>query len=189
VLEAARRHKHLPADYDVAEAQNASLDLPGLGTRAAVLAAAGTAAGHLLALRQAASRAGDKPLVLLLEDDALLTSFFPTRLRSLLQETPCDWKALSLKSQCPHGACVSPHVMRVMPSKLDPQEGCRRGVNRGLRAVLYRREQLPEVSARLWSVVWQQQHPLCLNTDMALAALADEIPYYAVPAIQYPGFL
>jgi hypothetical protein len=188
VVEAAKRHRQLPQEYDVDEAQKAGLEIPGLGTREEVLSAAGTAAGHLLAMHQAASRT-DKPLVLLLEDDALLTNFFPTRLRSLLQETPCDWKALSLKSQCPHGACVSPHIMRVMPSMIDPQGGCRRGVNRGLRAMLYRREQLQEVSSRLWSVVWQQQHPLCLNMDMALASVADELPYYAVPAIQYPGFL
>ena len=67
VVEAAKRHKQLPQEHDVDEAQKAGLDLPGLGTVEEVLAAAGTAAGHLLAMRQAAARA-DKQLVLVLED-------------------------------------------------------------------------------------------------------------------------
>uniref|UniRef100_A0A7S1S1J7 Uncharacterized protein n=1 Tax=Alexandrium catenella TaxID=2925 RepID=A0A7S1S1J7_ALECA len=55
--------------------------------------------------------------------------------------------------------------------------------------MLYRADRLPDLRKRLASVVWNSARPRCLDVDVALASISDEVAYYAVPAIQRPGFL
>ncbi|CAE7331334.1 mlhB [Symbiodinium microadriaticum] len=101
----------------------------------------GCAAAHLRAMWQATSNAHrlEKPVVLILEDDVTLEDDFMLKLRRLLRhEAPCDWEVISLRSQCPYGVCVSPHLTRVQPDANEPEEMCRHGVNYGFYAMLYR---------------------------------------------------
>jgi len=124
-----------------------------------------------------------------LEDDAELEDDFSARLRELLDEVPCDWGALSLKTRCPYGACVSPHLTRVWPDRNEPEGKCNHGVNYGFYAMLYRKEALPRITAELRKTVWQRDRPRCLDIDVALASISHRIPYYAVPSLQLPGLV
>lgn len=157
----------------------------GLGT-------AGCAAAHLRAMRVAggAERWRLRPLALILEDDAWLEDDFVVKVwRLVREEAPCDWEAISLRSQCPFGTCISPHLTRVQPDATEPAELCRHGVNFGFYAMLYRADRLEELSQRLAHVVWDATRPGCLANDVALAAISDEVAYYAVPTSQVPGFV
>merc|ERR1719433_7696 len=127
------------------------------------------------------------PLALILEDDVMLADDFVTKLKRLLEEeTPCDWSAISLKSRCPYGECVSPHLSRVQPDGNEPVERCRHGVNYGFYAMLYRLNDLADLRERLAHVIWDPTRPHCLDIDVALASISDEITYYAVPGLQAP---
>merc|ERR1711920_1004659 len=100
------------------------------------------------------------PFALILEDDVMLEDDFVVKLNRLLhQEAPCDWSAISLKTHCPYGACVSPHLTRVHPDGNEPAERCRHGVNYGFFAMLYRVSDLPEITARLERVVFDAARP------------------------------
>jgi len=148
------------------------------------------AASRLRAMQMTASRNIAKPLVLILEDGAELAPDFVLKLKQLLEtEVPCDWDVISLKSMCPHGKCVSPRLTRVLPDGNVPADRCRQGVNGGLWAMLYRRSTLNFVKTRLGKVVWDDARPHCLEVDVALASISDELAYYAVPFMQEPGFL
>merc|ERR1711920_859282 len=115
---------------------------------------------------------------------------FAIKLKRLLEtEAPCDWDAISLRSRCPYGECVSPHLTRVWPDGNEPEERCRHGVNYGFFAMLYRLADLEDLHNRLAAVVWDHSRPHCLDVDVALASIADMIAYYAVPGMQEPGFL
>eukprot|EP00928_Gymnodinium_smaydae_P030336 TRINITY_DN22596_c0_g4_i1.p1 TRINITY_DN22596_c0_g4~~TRINITY_DN22596_c0_g4_i1.p1 ORF type:complete len:508 (+),score=129.38 TRINITY_DN22596_c0_g4_i1:69-1526(+) len=157
----------------------------GLGT-------VGCTAAHLNAMRIAAStaRKQKKPLVLILEDDAWLEDGFVLKLyRMLTQEAPCDWEAINLKSYTPYGECVSPRLSRVHPDGNEPEERCRKGANWGFTAMLYLTSSLDNLRMKLAATTWDETRPSCIVQDMALAALADQISYYAVPAAQAPGFI
>jgi len=160
-----------------------------LQAMAGILGAMGCAAAHLKAQRQAAAH-GRRPLALVLEDDVMLADDFAPKLRRLLtSEAPCDWAAISLSSKCPYGECVSPHLARVVPDGNEPAERCRHGVNYGFYAMLYRRSSLDDLRERLTQRVWTAERPHCLDVDVALASMSDEVAYYAVPHFQKPGFL
>ncbi|CAL1166408.1 unnamed protein product [Cladocopium goreaui] len=160
------------------------LDNYGIGT-------VGCAAAHLRAMWQAASAwHSKKPLVLILEDDVWLEDDFKLKLRNLLRdEVPCDWDVISLRSQCPYGVCVTPHLTRVQPDGNEPEEMCRHGVNYGFYAMLYRADALIPVANALHRQIWNNSRPGCLANDVALAAISDRIAYYAVPSSQVPGFV
>jgi len=148
---------------------------------------AGVASAHFRALGRAYANRGSKPLALIMEDDVELGNDFAPRLRRVLAEVPCDWRALSLKSRCPYGECISPHLTRVRPDGNEPADRCRHGVNYGFYAMLYRSDSLRDVRERLYETVWHEDRPHCLDVDVALASISEEVPYYAVPAVQQPG--
>merc|ERR1712232_146846 len=176
-------------DFDLAQ-RRASSDYQGMG---GILGTVGCAAAHLNALHIAANNfrlTPTKSLALILEDDVELVWDFAVRLKRLLQsEAPCDWEAISLRSRCPYGVCVSPHLTRVLPDGNEPEDRCRHGVNYGFFAMLYRLDALPVLREQLWIRVWDAWHPRCLDVDVAFASISDRFAYYAVPFIQEPGFL
>jgi hypothetical protein len=131
-----------------------------------------------------------KPLALVFEDDAHPSDDFVVRLWHLVRrELPCDWTALSLRSMCSYGACISPHLARVQPDPNEPADRCRHGVNYGFQGVLYRLQTLPRLRERWRQVVFDATRPHCLDIDVALASISDEVGYYAVPYVQVPGLL
>jgi hypothetical protein len=105
------------------------------------------------------------------------------------EELPCDWQAVSLNSRCPFGRCISPHLSRVQPDANEPQWRCRHGVNYGFQGMLYRTNEIENLQ-RVWKpVVFNESQPHCLDVDVALASISDQVQFYAVPASQNPGFL
>lgn len=181
----------IPQNFSLHKAQAAAnSEAQGMG---GILGTVGCAAAHLGAMSQAqpsTTGSDSHPLALVLEDDVLLADDFVPRLRRLLaQEAPCDWSAIALNSMCPFGECVSPHLTRVLPDMNVPAGRCRHGVNFGFYAMLYRRGNLAALQRRLAEIVWDEDRPRCLDVDVALASISDEVAYYAVPAVQVPGFL
>jgi len=185
MLELARQEDLVPEAYNLAAAQRFA-DADDMG---GITGTIGVASAHFRALGTAYAEREAKPLALILEDDTELVEDFAIRLWRLLAEVPCDWAALSLKSRCPFGECVTPHLTRVQPDGNEPAERCRHGVNYGFYAMLYKSSELGEVRQKLRETVWQEDRPRCLDIDVALASISDEVAYYAVPAVQQPGFL
>lgn len=147
-------------------------------------------ASHLQAMARAASAGDERPLALIVEDDVVLADDFAVKLQRLLAtEAPCDWVAISLQSACVYGECVAPHLTRVRPDGHDPEDRCHHGTSFGFYAVLYRKATLPPLRRRLARRVWDEDRPHCLDVDVALASIADEVAYYAVPRVQVPGFV
>mmetsp|Transcript_72021 Transcript_72021/g.166813 ORF Transcript_72021/g.166813 Transcript_72021/m.166813 type:complete len:545 (-) Transcript_72021:156-1790(-) len=132
----------------------------------------------------------NSPLGLVLEDDSWPEDDFVQRLWSIVnEELPCDWEVLALMSRCPYGRCVSQHLARVQPDGNEPAWRCRHGVNWGMHGILYRTSALPRVQ-KLWKLtVFDEERPHCLDVDVALASISDKVAFYAVPAVQEPGFL
>lgn len=199
-LQRAQTDGLVPASWDLAEAeQNMRRLLAGSTPEATArylrefgLGTAGCTAAHLRAMRMAGQleRWKKRPLALILEDDVWLEDDFVVRLHRLLQhEAPCDWDVISLRSQCPFGECISPHLTRVQPDGNEPAVSCRKGVNFGFFAMLYRADRLQALTDRLGHVVWDTTKIGCLANDVALAAISDEVAYYAVPTSQMPSFL
>jgi len=153
-----------------------------------ILGTVGCAAAHFRA--QAKAHNDGRPLAIVLEDDVALAEDFIVRLWSLVRdELPCDWEVLSLSSRCPYGECVSPHLMRVYPDGNEPVSRCRHGVNYGFQGVLYRPSAIPSVQRRWKQIVFDHFRPHCLDVDVALASISDEIAFYAVPFVQQPGLV
>mmetsp|Transcript_144259 Transcript_144259/g.402049 ORF Transcript_144259/g.402049 Transcript_144259/m.402049 type:complete len:517 (-) Transcript_144259:186-1736(-) len=153
-----------------------------------ILGTLGCASAHFKA--QTKVMADGLPLAVVFEDDSWPTEDFVERLWSLVrEELPCDWEVTALYSRCPYGLCVSSHLSRVQPDGNEPDWRCRHGVNWGMQAVLYRTEVLPRVQ-KLWKrTVFDEQRPHCMDVDVALASISDKVGFYAVPAVQDPGFL
>lgn len=191
-LHRAYRDGLIPGDFNFTEAQEtARTDLQGMG---GILGTVGCASAHLNAMRIAAKdvnrTSSSKMLALVLEDDVFLADDFAIRLRRLLEaEAPCNFEAISLQSRCPFGVCVSPHLSRVFPDGNEPSTRCHHGVNYGFFAMLYRIQTLDGLRSKLAKVVWNAERPRCLDVDVALASISDEVAYYAVPSMQTPGFL
>mmetsp|Transcript_33019 Transcript_33019/g.83846 ORF Transcript_33019/g.83846 Transcript_33019/m.83846 type:complete len:819 (-) Transcript_33019:8-2464(-) len=178
----------IPASFDLGLAQQlANLKDNGMGP---VLGTIGCAAGHLRAQLVAATRKSAKPISLIFEDDVAPEEDFVVRVWKLIrEEVPCDWQAVSLRSGCPYGICVSPRLTRVLPDTNEPAWRCRHGVNYGFQGMLYRTSELLRLRRALRPVVFNARRPHCLDVDVALAAISDRLRYYAVPAVQAPGFL
>jgi len=186
-LEDAKRRGLIPHHYDFERAQaTANNEHNRMG---GIRGTIGCATAHFTAHRAAAEQSTTE-FSLILEDDVKLENDFMVKLHRLLRdEAPCDWSAISLKAHCPHGECVSPHLTRVHPDGNEPADRCRHGVNYGFFAMLYRSSALPKLTNRLREVVFDESTPHCLDVDVALASISDEIAYYAVPGMQSPGFL
>lgn len=129
-------------------------------------------------------------LALILEDGVKLAKDFVPRLWSLVtEEAPCDWDIISLATTCPIGRCVSPHLARVGPDGNFPKSSrCSSLVNRGLQGMLFRTSLLQVIQPRWKEVAFTTAFGDCLDVDAALSAISDEVAFYAVPAVQQPGF-
>mmetsp|Transcript_67539 Transcript_67539/g.152762 ORF Transcript_67539/g.152762 Transcript_67539/m.152762 type:complete len:400 (-) Transcript_67539:70-1269(-) len=180
-----RSEASVPRDYDVAKVQKLARNpIQGLGGIAGTV---GKAAAHLRAMRHAFSMS-QKPLALILEDDAVLVKDFVVKLMGIVEgEAPCDWTAVNLKSRCPYGVCTSKHLARVVPDGNELAAFCRSGVNLGSSAILYRAGHLERLIRLLREAVWDEERPHCLDIDVAIAYLSDKVAYYAVPKMQMPG--
>lgn len=184
----AKQAGAIPGGFDFSRAEEASQSkLQGMD---GIAGAVGLAASHLQAMDHAASAGDERPLVLVLEEDAAPAEHFAVKLRRLVQdEVPCDWVAVSLQSACPYGECVAPHLARVRPNTNEPAERCHHGANFGFYSMLYRKVTLPPLVRRLRRTVWDEKRPRCLDVDVALSSLANELAYYAVPKVQVPGLI
>lgn len=132
----------------------------------------------------------NSPIAVVLEDDSWLEDDFIPRLWNMVTtELPCDWEAVALMSRCPYGVCVSPHLVRVQPDGNEPAWRCRQGVNWGMHGVMYRIETLPSLQEKWKAAVFDEMRPHCMDVDVALASISDKVGFYAVPAVQKPGFL
>jgi len=190
-LDAAKREGLIPLSYSVHRAQ-AEADKPSndMGRTGSILGTVGCAAGHFRAQTRAVTESPEKPLAVILEDDVDPVDDFVPRLWKLVtEELPCDWQAVSLSSRCPYGQCVSRHLSRVQPDVNEPEWRCRHGVNYGFQGMLYRTSEIRALQAQWKPAVFDEQRPHCLDVDVALASISDTVRFYAVPAVQQPGFL
>merc|ERR1711908_152552 len=130
-----------------------------------ILGTMGCAAAHLRA--QAHALRSESALAVVFEDDVSPSDDFIPRLWSLAcEELPCDWAAVSLRSMCPFGDCMSMHLSRVRPDENELESTCRHGVNYGFQGVLYRVEHLSDLHSRLKKTVFgAPPRPHCLDID------------------------
>jgi len=149
---------------------------------------AGCASSHFKA--QIQSYSDGFPITLVLEDDTLLQEDFVPRLWNMVKtELPCDWDVVSLNSKCPVGRCVSKHLARVQPDFNEREQDCHFGVNFGTHGLLYRTERLPSIRQLMQNATFDVTRPPCMDLDVALASISNRMAYYAVPAVQFPGFM
>jgi hypothetical protein len=185
-LQAARQVGLVPSEYNFSRAKE--LAAAPENAMGGVLGTLGCAIGHFTAQR--AALADGRPLAVVLEDDVQLEKDFVERLWSLVRdELPCDWEVTSLYSRCPFGRCVSPHLARILPDVNEPEWRCRQGVNWGMQGMLYRVSRLNAAQGVWRRAVFDSERPHCLDVDVALASVSDQVNYYAVPSVQEPGFL
>jgi GR25 family glycosyltransferase involved in LPS biosynthesis len=185
-LKDAKASGWVPRGYNFTAAQEASYSQKQ--QMGSILGTLGCASGHFKA--QDAAVANGSPLAVVFEDDVWPEADFKERLWSLVtEELPCDWNVVSLYSRCPYGRCVSEHLMRVDKDENEPAWGCHHGVNWGMQGVLYRTDTLRLVQKPWKRTVFDESRPHCTDVDVALAAISDEVGYYAVPSVQDPGFL
>jgi len=185
-LQEAKRLGFVPPHFNYSRAQSTAYTRKhDMGS---MLGTVGCAAAHFKVQMKVIADAS--PLAIVMEDDSYPTDDFIPRLWSLVhQELPCDWEVTALLSRCGYGRCVSPHLMRVMPDANEPAWRCHQGSNWGMHAVLYRTAQLPRVQALWKPTVFDEDRPHCMDVDVALASISEKVGYYAVPAVQDPGFL
>lgn len=172
--------------FEMLEASENAED--GRQSMGGIFGTVGVAAAHLRA--HVAIEGQIKPLALVLEDDGYPSDQFTRKVVQLVaDEVPCDWEALSLLSICPFGICTSPHLSRVIPDTNEPAWRCRHGVNYGFTGMVYKRDAMKTIRKILMQHVWDAERPHCLDIDVALASVSDEVSYYAVPASQDPPIL
>lgn len=185
-LENAKANGWVPEAYNFTRAQGkAYRHKQQMGS---ILGTLGCASAHFKA--QAKVIEDGKPLAVVFEDDSWPVDDFVERLWALVsEELPCDWEVASLYSRCPHGTCISPHLARVQPDTNEDEMLCRHGVNWGMQGMLYRTSHLPALRVKWQSTVFNEDRPHCMDVDVALASMSDQVGFYAVPAAQNPGFL
>mmetsp|Transcript_88544 Transcript_88544/g.258840 ORF Transcript_88544/g.258840 Transcript_88544/m.258840 type:complete len:385 (-) Transcript_88544:260-1414(-) len=185
-LDEAKRLGFVPGRFNYSKAQATAYTWKqNMGS---MLGTVGCAAAHFKV--QTKVIADGSPLALVMEDDSYPTDDFVPRLWSLVrEELPCDWEVTALLTRCGYGRCISPHLMRVMPDANEPAWRCHQGSNWGMHAVLYRTEQLPRVQELWRPTVFDEDRPHCMDVDVALASISDKVGFYAVPAVQDPGFV
>lgn len=186
ILEKAKQQGWVPESFDFDFAQRRA-NLPPF-YKGNITSTFGCAAAHFKA--QAKILKDNAKLALVLEDVSYLHDGFVVRLwRLVSQELPCDWDIVQLLGRCPYGECISQHLARVQPDANEPKWRCRAGVNLGMHATLYRPERLSAVQERWKRAVFNEHQPHCLDIDVGLASISDEVGYYSVPASQTPGLL
>lgn len=185
-IEDAKAHGWVPQEFNFTRAQD--LAYTREQEMGSILGTLGCASAHFKA--QTKVIADGYSLAVVFEDDSWPEEDFVERLWSIVRnELPCDWEVTTLYSRCPYGRCVSDHLSRVQPDGNEPDFLCRHGVNWGMQAVLYRTEVLARVQ-KLWKqIVFNENRPHCMDVDVALASISDQVGYYAVPASQKPGLL
>mmetsp|Transcript_89662 Transcript_89662/g.208864 ORF Transcript_89662/g.208864 Transcript_89662/m.208864 type:complete len:529 (-) Transcript_89662:89-1675(-) len=185
-METAKKNGWVPHGFNFSHAQAVAYRPEhNMGSMTGTL---GCASAHFKAQSQVL--ADGLPLAVVFEDDSWPAEDFVERLWSLVKsELPCDWEVAALYSRCPYGSCVSEHLSRVWPDANEPAWRCRHGVNWGMQAVLYRTEVLERVRALWQKTVFREERPHCMDVDVALASISDQVGFYAVPAVQDPGFL
>lgn len=186
-FEEAKLEGLIPQEYDLQDAQaEANKPYQAMG---GILGTLGCAASHFRAQTHAI-REAKTPIAVVFEDDALPSSDFIPKLWALVnRELPCEWQVVSLRSMCPYGVCTAPHLTRVQPDLNEPAERCHHGTNYGFQGVMYRLGDLQAIQDRWKRVVFDAARPHCLDVDVALASISDDVRYFAVPFVQYPGFL
>jgi len=185
-LLAAKQSGWIPDSFDLeqAEMHAHSTVKKVFGLRGSL----GCASSHFKAQLQAS--ADGFPVALVLEDDTFVQDDFVPRLWNMLKtELPCDWDIVSLNSKCPFGRCVSKQLARVQPDFNEREKDCHFGVNFGTHGLLYRTERLSSIRQLMQNATFDKTRPLCMDLDVALAAVSNRLAYYAVPAVQYPGFM
>merc|ERR1719350_1306043 len=55
--------------------------------------------------------------------------------------------------------------------------------------MLYRTASLARVQKHWKRTVFDEDRPHCMDVDVALASISDQVGFYAVPAVQDPGFV
>merc|ERR1740123_1124310 len=182
----ARHAGWVPKGFDFERAQRVAFEpRQGMGS---ILGTLGCASAHFKV--QTKAIIDNHPLAVVLEDDSWPEDDFIPRLWHLVMtELPCDWEAVALTSRCPYGRCVSEHLLRVQPDGNEPSWRCHQGVNWGMHGVLYRIETLPALQDKWKAAVFNEHTPHCMDVDVALASISDEVGFYAVPAVQDPGFV
>jgi len=185
-LEDAKAAGWVPHDFNFTRAQEVAYrPAHGMGS---ILGTLGCASAHFKAHSQVV--ADGMPLAVVFEDDSWPSDDFVERLWSLVHvELPCDWEVVSLYSRCPYGSCVSQHLLRVQPDRNEPAWRCHQGVNWGMQAILYRTKSLSRIQIPWMRVAFNESRPHCMDVDVALASISDEVHYYAVPSVQDPGFV
>lgn len=188
-FEKAREEGLIPPSFDFNWAQ-AEAYKQGMGAYGSISGTLGCASGHFRAQLQGNKSRVPRPLSLIFEDDICPSQDIIPRLwRLVKQELPCDWQVLSLRSMCPYGACISPHLTQVHPDMNEPLARCHHGVNYGFYGMLYRMDEIETVQEVMKEHVFNEKTPHCLDVDVALAAISDKVRYYAVPSSHDPGFL
>eukprot|EP00929_Paragymnodinium_shiwhaense_P069133 TRINITY_DN34873_c0_g1_i1.p1 TRINITY_DN34873_c0_g1~~TRINITY_DN34873_c0_g1_i1.p1 ORF type:complete len:575 (-),score=94.37 TRINITY_DN34873_c0_g1_i1:115-1839(-) len=186
-VDAVKQEGLMPPAFDVVKASVAALSKENY--MGGLMGTLGCATAHMRALAHAGAHSA-KPLSLILEDDVSLVDDSLIKVRHLLeQEAPCDWQVIALRSNCPYGECVSRHLSRVRPDGNEPASRCHHGVNYGFYSMLYRTATVWHVRKTLYSRMWKEDEPRCLDIDVALAAVSNSVGYYAVPGSQYPGLV
>lgn len=185
-LAKAKKRGWVPEEFNFTRAQaTAYTTKHQMGS---ILGTLGCASAHFKVQQQIL--ADGSPMGLVLEDDSWPEDDFIARLWNLVhEELPCDWDVVALMSRCPYGKCISKHLTRVQPDGNEPAWRCRQGVNWGMHAILYRTQHLREVQELWKQTVFNEDRPHCMDVDVALASISDKVNFYAVPAVQDPGFL
>jgi len=185
-LWAAKHMGWVPRNFNFSQAQAfAYTKKHAMGS---ILGTLGCASAHFKV--QTKVIADGSPLAIVFEDDSWPTEDFIPRLWSLVrEELPCDWDVVALLTRCPYGKCVSKHLTRVQPDANEPDWRCRQGVNWGMHAILYRTDRLAKVQQIWKETVFNEARPHCMDVDVALASISDRVGFYAVPAVQDPGFV
>lgn len=185
-LEDAKKQGWVPEHFNYSRAQEQAYTWKqNMGS---MLGTVGCAAAHFKVQMKAV--ADGSPFAIVMEDDSWPTDDFIPRLWSLVhEELPCDWEVTALLSRCGYGRCVSPHLMRVMPDANEPAWRCYQGTNWGMHAVLYHTSRLPKVQEHWKKTVFNEDEPHCMDVDVALASISHKVAFYAVPAVQDPGFV
>merc|ERR1719464_2583900 len=185
-IEAAKKAGWVPHNFNFTQAQ--AVAYQPKHNMGSILGTFGCASAHFKVQMKAI--ADGAKLSLVLEDDAWPVDDFVEQLWSLVhEELPCDWEVTALYSRCPYGRCISPSLTRVQPDINEPAFRCYHGVNWGMQAMLYRMERLPKVQALWQKTVFNEERPHCMDVDVALASISDQVSFYAVPSGQNPGYV
>lgn len=190
-LEGAKTEGLIPESFNASSAQEEAMTpKQGMAGGGSIMGTVGCAAGHFRAQRRGVNASNKKPITLIFEDDVCPDKDFVMKLWQLAtRELPCDWQATSLYSRCPFGRCVSEHLTRVQPDINEPSWRCHHGVNYGFQAMIYRTDAIQALQTVWQPVVFDSKRPHCLDVDVALASISDQVQFYAVPAVQAPGFV